>query len=551
MVKSDKFHSFFQKIHGASFWGIVSLLLLISLVGLTVSLSSTPTSLRSSAYNPGSTNILDMGHYVAKFGFYNPTSTYKISNNTFSALKNMMPYAFTGADKFNQRYRTTVEPELIVWWSYAEGIGGRVTFSNCHDSVYSITNCSTPSNWQLGYGIQFSAVKGILVNAFTDTHGNPNDTNLVRSVGQNVLNIDKNNGSNCGCSFPSLTVGQIASGISYGGAVQDNFWASILSRDPAINAYINAEALQISWFNRQLAWGWGSYYKNNWQLYSNYLATILNNWISLGGCTALTNCYSSPSPTPLPTAVPVFFNPVGIIYPTNTPTPTQTPTPLPTPTVVAINVTPEYTPAPSAFNTLTSTPSSDLNSTDTSTTSANQNSSTDSGSLTSTQITSAITPTTTEVLQPAPAVSIAPIEGIPAEPTIIIPTPTPVEYIAGQKSNQTLSLLSFMGVLISLLLFIPLTRHKVIGLFHTLLWHNLPTNELKQAIVNKTYFVKVISQGNPSHVYLIDDSGRVDAYYKGEVKEGFALVKGELEKKDGFISVNIKSIEPAETPLQE
>ncbi len=240
------------------------------------------------AYTPGSTNVIDMNHYIQKFGFYTPTATYTIPPAEFKRLQVVATNATSAADKFNSSFNTTVEPELIVWWTYAEGIGGQASFSNCNDKYYATANCYGPASWQLGYGIQFSAI-GLLKKAFTDMHGNPNNAVLVQQIGQSVLNYDLSQHTQpvCGgysCTFPTMTVDQIMNGVNTSHETTNNWWASVLSRDPAINSYINADALQIANFNRQKAWGWGSYYKTHWQEYSNDLWAILKNWETLGGC---------------------------------------------------------------------------------------------------------------------------------------------------------------------------------------------------------------------------------------------------------------------------
>jgi len=331
----------------------------------------------------------------------------------------------------------------------------------------------------LGYGIQFTAVQGLLYNAFADTHGDPGNSQLVQSVGQNVLNIDRSNGSNCGCSFPRITVGQITSGMSYSYAAGNNWWASVLSRDPAINAYINAEALQISRFNREKAWGWGSYYRNNWQLYSNYLATILKNWTALGGCTPSTNCYiSTPTDTPVPVIVPISHTPTPSPKPSVTPTPTKgltatpkptvtpsvtptpatvtvivTATPSPTPVIIVVTATPTESPSPTTEPTATIEP------------------------------TASPTPTPSEIAEtgnssqsaqsPLPEVTFAPIIGInPQEPPTGTPTPPPDKTIVAGKSNA-IGILSLLGIIFALLLVIPVTRRKIFFLVRKVLGHDV------------------------------------------------------------------------------
>ncbi len=207
----------------------------------------------------------------------------------------MMPFAYRAAAAYDQRYHNSIEPEMLVWWTHAEGIGARINYSNCANdgtrpgTTYftDIENCPESNFWQLGYGNQFSVIY-VLKNAFTDLYGDPNNVSLVQKVGQKVLDYDQSQGTVpvCGgysCVFPKLTIDQIMSGIdeTSGVLTADNWWASVLSRDPAINCYMIAQAL--SFFNHAATLNWVGcyYYEPCWGYESNRLGDILTAWSGL------------------------------------------------------------------------------------------------------------------------------------------------------------------------------------------------------------------------------------------------------------------------------
>lgn len=234
----------------------------------------------------------DAGHYVAKYGFDWPSSPRALSSGERQRLVTMLPFAVAATQRFNARYGTTMEPQMVLWWTHAEGIGARVNYSNCANEwpgnggyFHVIKNCDTPSFWQLGYGNQFSVIP-ILKTAFTDLYGNPNDPNLVRRIGQAVLNADRQQGTvpTCGgysCSFPAMTIDQIMAGVSLSHPTTNDWWASVLSRDPAINCYMLADALV--WFSHNETRNWiGCYYAEPcWTYESNRLGDVLANWNAL------------------------------------------------------------------------------------------------------------------------------------------------------------------------------------------------------------------------------------------------------------------------------
>ncbi|MGZ3638545.1 MAG: hypothetical protein ACXVCX_11990 [Ktedonobacterales bacterium] len=240
-------------------------------------------------------DIVDAGHYVAKYGFDWPADTRPLPEDERQRIVFMLPAAYKAASAYDQRYHQSIEPELIVWWTHAEGIGARINYSNCANRptrpgtnyFTNIENCPVANFWQLGYGNQFSVIY-VLKNAFTDLYGNPNDTKLVQKVGQWVLDFDQRQGTvpKCGgysCTFPAKTIDQISAGINQntGALTEENWWASVLSRDPAINCYMVAHAL--TFFNHNATRSWvGCYYAEPcWGYESNRLGDILSAWPGL------------------------------------------------------------------------------------------------------------------------------------------------------------------------------------------------------------------------------------------------------------------------------
>ena len=207
----------------------------------------------------------------------------------------MLPYAYSATAAYDHRYGASIEPEMLLWWTHSEGIDGHINYSNCANHApiagqnyfTNIQNCPQANFWQLGFGNQFSVIY-VLKNAFRDTHGDPNNTKLVQQVGQWVLNYDMSQGTvpKCGgysCTFPAMTIDQIMSGINETTGVEttDNWWASVLSRDPAINVYMIAHAL--TFFNHAATRTWIGcyYYEPCWGYESNNLGDVLSSWNSL------------------------------------------------------------------------------------------------------------------------------------------------------------------------------------------------------------------------------------------------------------------------------
>lgn len=244
---------------------------------------------------PPAPDTLDAGHYVGKYGFDWPGAPKPIPSDELDRMAFMLPFAYRATAAYDNRYGQSIEPEMLVWWTHSEGIGARINYSNCANHpprpgtnyFSNVENCPQANFWQLGYGNQFSVIY-VLKNAFRDLHGDPNDPQLVQQVGQWVLDFDAKQGTTpaCGgysCTFPALTIDQIMSGVNQttGVVTEDNWWASVLSRDPAINCYMIAHAL--TFFNHEATRNWvGCYYAEPcWGYESSALGDVLAAWPGL------------------------------------------------------------------------------------------------------------------------------------------------------------------------------------------------------------------------------------------------------------------------------
>jgi hypothetical protein len=239
---------------------------------------------------PPPPSFTDAGHYVAKYGFDWPSQHGGLWNGEQQRLADMLPFAIAATARWNARHGDTLEPQMLLFWTHAEGISGRVSYSNCANEAppagttffTHIANCDVPSFWQLGYGNQFGVID-ILKEGFTAMRGDPNDARLVQHVGQQVLDWDRSQGTvpACGgysCTFPTLTIDQLMAGVSLSHETENDWWASVLSRDPGVNAYMLARALV--WFSHAATRNWvGCYYAEPcWGEEANRLQEVLGAW---------------------------------------------------------------------------------------------------------------------------------------------------------------------------------------------------------------------------------------------------------------------------------
>jgi hypothetical protein len=242
---------------------------------------------------PSPPSFTDAAHYVQKYGFDWPGASGGLWPGEQDRLAAMLPFAIAATARWDQRFGDQLEPQMLIFWTHAEGISGRVSYSNCANespppgTTYftHLANCDVPSFWQLGFGNQFGVIQ-ILKTAFTDMRGDPADARAVQRVGQAVLDWDRrqNTTPTCGgysCTFPTMTIDQIMGGVSLTQETTDDWWASVLSRDPAINSYMLADALV--WFSHAATRNWvGCYYDEPcWGEESARLGEVLSAWDSL------------------------------------------------------------------------------------------------------------------------------------------------------------------------------------------------------------------------------------------------------------------------------
>jgi len=285
----------------------VAILLLFSLVATIVGGVRSPAQFSQAAWKAfadlapysgpvaaaAAPESLDANHYIKKYGFDRPNAPTAIGSEERARLAVMVPAAIKATAAYDARYKKSIEPQLVVFWTHAEGIRGRINYSNCANQnppggyFKVIQNCNQANFWQLGYGNQFSVIY-VLKNAFKDLYGDPNDRQTIARVGQAVLDFDRKMGTTpaCGgysCTYPAKTIDEIMEGIDMrtGVVAEGNWWAAVLSRDPLINCYMIAHAL--TFFNHNATKGWrGCYYQEPcWQRISDRLGDILAAWPDL------------------------------------------------------------------------------------------------------------------------------------------------------------------------------------------------------------------------------------------------------------------------------
>lgn len=232
-----------------------------------------------------------MEQFQSKYGFNAPTGQ---SDRDFAKYGSQFATERDLAVKYAPEFG--IEPQLVVWWTWAETKApfDSVHYQNClNDSDYPLDQACPATgsgDWQVGYGQQYGQAPN-LVDVFTKTHGNPNDAGLVQQVGQNVL-------SQAGLSmtFPSKTIAELLANPS-----ENKYWLFTLQRDQAMSVYITAAEIKGdmgsgSKLYRDIIFGWGSYYSENWQHYSNILNDVITNWGIASTTNPALGC--SPSTTP-------------------------------------------------------------------------------------------------------------------------------------------------------------------------------------------------------------------------------------------------------------
>ena len=233
--------------------------------------------------------------YQNNYGFYNHTTP--LWYNDFVEIDgNIEPFLKEKALAKKYAPLVGVDPVLPVWWTYIETGAPNAKFDSYHYSYCGVAsqetkyrldiNCADPDwgGWQIGYGQQFTDIRepGLLATAFKVARGNPNDAEVVRKVGQNVLNK-----SGIKKTFPAMTINQVMNGVNTYYKVDGNYWAYTLMRDPHISMYLLAK--EMSWdINggkargqnyRQVMATWGAgYYDAHWGNFSNVLWDVLSLW---------------------------------------------------------------------------------------------------------------------------------------------------------------------------------------------------------------------------------------------------------------------------------
>ena len=217
-------------------------------------------------------------------------------------MAEIKPYAIQAAQAYNSiAGHDKVEPQMLVWWAVYD-TGGRINYNNCNDlgtpkgyNYYNWnTNCNNTWLWQLGYGAQFSHVK-IMKEGFQKLYGDPNNAKVVQEVGQAILDFDETIPTappcgNYGCTFPSMSIDQILSGVvinKQGSPLnnplpEDNWWASVLLRDPLLNAYNMADILTVDIINKNAVCSWRGNYCTAWGAgMTNSLSQVVKMWDSI------------------------------------------------------------------------------------------------------------------------------------------------------------------------------------------------------------------------------------------------------------------------------
>ncbi len=214
---------------------------------------------------------VDMQYYITTYHFVTPDQQLTIDPATLQRLQAAYPYALAGVQAYNTAHPSNhVDLPLVLWW-YGVEVGRAGfdfwTFSYCPSlggSQYSPTGvCPDTSSgaWQLGMGHQFAGAQTLIDEAVQNIYG----------AGYNLQSIASPVTQKIGSSYiPPATVGALnTQGIS------------IISRDPKISAYIDADALSpatVPADPKGKPFGLGSYSDATWQVYSDYLNAVLNAW---------------------------------------------------------------------------------------------------------------------------------------------------------------------------------------------------------------------------------------------------------------------------------
>lgn len=199
-----------------------------------------------------------------------------------------------------------VDPFLSVIWTGAiEGIGDNQFFYNCHEHQTELNEgCAagnfSSGNWQVGYGMQVSQATPHIVEDFNEAYGAGSASNAQKTqqVGQAVIAASGGKIRNPS-TFPSKSTQQLASEAMQGNLASRQAIA-ILLMDKELGAIAMAREIagDISIYDNwaQAMRGWGSYYSNNLQLFSNRAQVLAQGYN--GSVSLPTNPSSVPSSAP-------------------------------------------------------------------------------------------------------------------------------------------------------------------------------------------------------------------------------------------------------------
>lgn len=153
---------------------------------------------------PAADESTGISAFQSQYGFFAPHAA-SIASDEQMRLAVLIPYARVAATRINSRYGAHLQPEMVLWWTHADGIRANVNYSNCANEadqyLSHIHNCDKPWFWQLGAAAdQFSYV-GYLPLAVDDMYGAGASENaaLVQRLGQQVLDFDQHLGTTPAC----------------------------------------------------------------------------------------------------------------------------------------------------------------------------------------------------------------------------------------------------------------------------------------------------------------------------------------------------------------
>lgn len=223
------------------------------------------------------------------------TSDTAYNQTTINALNKLGNLVSQNQTYLRTKYNASlVDPFLsVIWVGAIEGIGDNPYFWNCREVVGNI-NAGCPGGyysggWQVGYGIQVAQVGGHVANDFDSVYGtgSSNNASTVQRVGQAVISGSGGKITNPS-TFPSTTIPALVSSANSGNQSAQQALAILLMDSKLGATLLSLEvAADISSRNppnwRATMEGWGSYYTNNMQNFSNRAKAIADKYSGTGG----------------------------------------------------------------------------------------------------------------------------------------------------------------------------------------------------------------------------------------------------------------------------